>query len=422
VVKVSGANAEIFNGTNYLGAGNVSLPGSNNIPIVASVGTNRTEANRTVYMPSAKPQVFLWDANGNLTNDGQRAYYWDDENRLVAIETHGDAGIPACEKKRSEYLYDAQWRRVRKADLSGWNGSAYATTNVTGYVWSGWLLLAETDAAGSVSAYHVHGLDVAEQMGAGVPRHSAPGATAGGIGGLLARVQSGTNYCYTFDGNGNVADVVADSGATAAHYEYDPFGRTVAQSGAYADANPWRFSTKQMDEWGLCYYGYRYFSPETGRWLSRDPLGDVGLLSNIILRQSVIGQYEAVWISMTVNANVLRAQGKYAEADTVQRASHAVRRTAEIYLQNQIALTELQVYTAFVNDPVNHVDILGLDVDDCKTKNEIPSDIYDSLPPWLKSLMEKSCWKKKCLGLTVTCCYGGAKIGDAYVVCIKCNF
>ncbi|MEI6150593.1 MAG: RHS repeat-associated core domain-containing protein, partial [bacterium] len=103
---------------------------------------------------------------------------------------------------------------------------------------------------------------------------------AGGIGGLLARVEGGTNYCYTFDGNGNVADVVADGGATVAHYEYDPFGRTVAQSGAYADANPWRFSTKQLDEWGLYYYGLRFYNPGLGRWGSRDPLIEAARLSN----------------------------------------------------------------------------------------------------------------------------------------------
>jgi RHS repeat-associated protein len=266
VVKVSGTNAVMYNGTNYLGGGKVSLPGSNNIPIVAWLGTNSTEINRTVYMPPAKPQAFLYDLNGNLTNDGQRAYYWDEENRLVAVETQGDAGIPACEKKRSEYLYDAQGRRARKTDLSGWTGSAYAATNVTGYVWDGWLLLAETDAADGVAAYHVHGLDLSQSL-----------QGAGGIGGLLCRIESGTNYCYAFDGNGNVADVTT-SGAVAAHYDYDPFGRTVSESGPYASANSWRFSTKQTDDWGFYYYGYRYYNPSLGRWITRDPITDLAFL------------------------------------------------------------------------------------------------------------------------------------------------
>jgi len=44
-----------------------------------------------------------------------------------------------------------------------------------------------------------------------------------------------------------------------------------------AKANPIRFSTKyQDDETGLCYYGYRYFDPSTGRWINRDPVQERG--------------------------------------------------------------------------------------------------------------------------------------------------
>jgi RHS repeat-associated protein len=40
---------------------------------------------------------------------------------------------------------------------------------------------------------------------------------------------------------------------------------------------PFRFSTKYLDqETGLYYYGYRYYDPVTGRWLSRDPIGEWG--------------------------------------------------------------------------------------------------------------------------------------------------
>ena len=40
-----------------------------------------------------------------------------------------------------------------------------------------------------------------------------------------------------------------------------------------AKVNPFMFSTKFYDwETGLYYYGYRYYNPSTGRWLSRDPL------------------------------------------------------------------------------------------------------------------------------------------------------
>ncbi len=44
-----------------------------------------------------------------------------------------------------------------------------------------------------------------------------------------------------------------------------------------AKANPFRFSTKyQDDESDLLYYGYRYYNPSTGRWISRDPIEEQG--------------------------------------------------------------------------------------------------------------------------------------------------
>jgi RHS repeat-associated protein len=54
-----------------------------------------------------------------------------------------------------------------------------------------------------------------------------------------------------------------------------PFGEVLRATGPMAKANPFRFSTKyQDDETDLLYYGYRYYNPSTGRWISRDPLGD----------------------------------------------------------------------------------------------------------------------------------------------------
>jgi RHS repeat-associated protein len=37
------------------------------------------------------------------------------------------------------------------------------------------------------------------------------------------------------------------------------------------------FSTKRYDEsTGTSYYGYRFYSPCTGRWVTRDPIGEAG--------------------------------------------------------------------------------------------------------------------------------------------------
>jgi len=59
-----------------------------------------------------------------------------------------------------------------------------------------------------------------------------------------------------------------------------PFGEVIRATGPLARANPFRFSTKyQDDETGLLYYGYRYYDPNTGRWLSRDPIEELGCIN-----------------------------------------------------------------------------------------------------------------------------------------------
>jgi RHS repeat-associated protein len=117
---------------------------------------------------------------------------------------------------------------------------------------------------------------------------------AGGIGGLLAiqdanGTTTGENhesddlrYVYFYDANGNVGQVIdlAASSASAsikAHYEYDAYGKILVQSGSYAAANPYRFSTKPWDdETGLGYWGERYYDPRLGRWINHDPIGELG--------------------------------------------------------------------------------------------------------------------------------------------------
>ena len=70
------------------------------------------------------------------------------------------------------------------------------------------------------------------------------------------------------------------NGVVVAHREYDPFGNTIVATGPMVNDFSFWFSTKYLDqETGLYYYGYRYYSPGMGRWLSRDPIGEFGGLN-----------------------------------------------------------------------------------------------------------------------------------------------
>jgi len=61
--------------------------------------------------------------------------------------------------------------------------------------------------------------------------------------------------------------------------------------------NPFRFSLEYFDEeTELVYYNFRYYSPDLGRWLNRDPLGESGgfnlyaiAANNIINRWDYLG-------------------------------------------------------------------------------------------------------------------------------------
>jgi RHS repeat-associated protein len=127
---------------------------------------------------------------------------------------------------------------------------------------------------------------------------------AGGVGGLLAvnhhDATSGnithTYYVVRNDRGDTVALVDSGTSSTVAAFEYAPYGGlTVVDADENAStpsgvlppsmANPaslcpMLFSSKYYDhEVGLYYYGYRYYRPETGTWLNRDPLAEQGGLN-----------------------------------------------------------------------------------------------------------------------------------------------
>jgi len=101
---------------------------------------------------------------------------------------------------------------------------------------------------------------------------------AGGVGGLAMLSLNGTNCFPCFDGNGNVMGLVKSAdGTVVAEYEYSPFGECIEATGAMAQANPFRFSTKPTDdETGWYNFGHRSYSPLLGRFPTHDPLEEYG--------------------------------------------------------------------------------------------------------------------------------------------------
>jgi RHS repeat-associated protein len=216
------------------------------------------------------PEAFSYDGDGNLTSDGRWSYGWDAESRLIGMETRVEAASAGAPRQKLVFGYDAANRRYKK-ELYNWNVTTggYILESVIYYVYNGWTLIGELNATLNPQRVYEWGLDL-----------SRTEQGAGGVGGLLAMkdIVAGKTYYYTYDGNGNVQQVVDSStGNIVADYVYGPFGEIVRASGPLAKLNRFRFSTKYTDdESGLVYYGYRYYAPSLGRWINRDPIEEKG--------------------------------------------------------------------------------------------------------------------------------------------------
>ncbi|MEI9961406.1 MAG: RHS repeat-associated core domain-containing protein [Limisphaerales bacterium] len=101
-----------------------------------------------------------------------------------------------------------------------------------------------------------------------------------GLGGLRARTDGNGSVYYHADGNGNITALMDTNQYVVARYLYDPFGKMLGKWGAMADANTYRFASKEYDlKAGFYNFGRRYYDPNLERFLSRDPLAECGGLN-----------------------------------------------------------------------------------------------------------------------------------------------
>ncbi|MDD5678394.1 MAG: hypothetical protein PHW60_10455 [Kiritimatiellae bacterium] len=255
-LSVTNDSAAVYQDVNVVGV--YSPPDTNDPEIVTSV-TGHVFVAKT-------PEPFTYDDDGNLLSDGRFAYTWDTENRLVGAETL--TNLPSSMPRvKVDFAYDYMSRRVSKKVYS-WTSGSWLLTTDSSFLYDGWNMIRnlQSTASGLQTNSYVWGLDLSGSL-----------SGAGGIGGLLAVSKGTIAYVPAADGNGNISDYVDGQGTLAAHYEFDPYGNLIVATGEHADDFAFLFSSKYLDrETSLYYYGYRYYSPALGRWLSRDPIGEYG--------------------------------------------------------------------------------------------------------------------------------------------------
>ncbi len=215
---------------NLLGE-NISDPAYRYSPVSL---TEVSSPNALNQIDSVNGQLFTYDLNGNLTNDGLSAYTYDTQNRLKGVVTPSQT---------ISYTYDAVGRRVTKT-IDG---------VTTYFVYDGNQLLGEYNGSGTNLRQYVYGPGVNNPV-----RMKTPGA----------------EYYYHTNNIGSVVGLSDGSGQAADIYSYSPFGEPLSSG---SSGNPILYTGQIFDaETGLYYFHERYYSASLGKFLSPDPMGSSG--------------------------------------------------------------------------------------------------------------------------------------------------
>ncbi|HMA97137.1 MAG TPA: RHS repeat-associated core domain-containing protein [Polyangiaceae bacterium] len=181
-------------------------------------------------------------------------FEWDDWDMLSAVET--PRGM------RAEYLYDAFARRMQKKvfrlDRLDEGAPQHTLLWRTDYLWAKASLLQEIDYDADAARTRTRSY-LYEEAGDYLP--------------LGHRDNDGPWRYYFADPNGTPEEILDACGKVLGRLRRKAYGRTEVLNGS-TDTTQIRFPGQYEDpETGLHYNRYRYYDPDTGRYLSPDPIG-----------------------------------------------------------------------------------------------------------------------------------------------------
>ena len=184
--------------------------------------------------PKLQPGVYT---NSQSTPAGGVVYTYDSENHMTSATGNG---------KVVTMVYDAFGNRVSKT-VNGVTTQYLVEDDVNP---TGLPQVVEELVNGTVTRQYMYGLQrISENQ-------------------LIANVWTPSFYGY--DGGGSVRQLTNSVGVVTDTYEYDAFGNSFTKSGT--TPNNYLYRGEQFDaDLGLYYLRARYYNPQTGRFLSRDP-------------------------------------------------------------------------------------------------------------------------------------------------------
>jgi RHS repeat-associated protein len=189
--------------------------------------------NRLSHIEGTPSIDFEYDDNGNITTENTWTYVYDLSNQLIRV-LQGTTQV-------AEYTYNGAGQRIKKVTQT--------ETRIFHYDLRGHLI-AETNQTGQMLAEYVY---LGDQ--------------------LLAMIKPGESvYYFHNDHLGTPQVLTDDTQAIAWKAVYTPFGE--AAPSIQPVENPFRFPGQYYDqETGLHYNYFRYYNPQTGRYITPDPIG-----------------------------------------------------------------------------------------------------------------------------------------------------
>jgi len=176
---------------------------------------------------------FTYDSNGNRTQKTKGSdtwsYTYDYANRLTKVEKNSVT--------LGEYVYDGDGKRMQVTE----------NNETTTYIYSGMNTLYEENTTGT--ACYIYG-----------PKGQLAKRTT-------INEESNMFYYHT-DHLGSTRLVTDENKNIVSATTYHLYGEPDAEEGT----EEYLFTGKEQDATGLYYYGVRYYDPEIGRFLTRDPL------------------------------------------------------------------------------------------------------------------------------------------------------